>query len=130
MCTCSRVSALGSGDSCIKTIREKKKKKELGCCLLQVSVYFFVSVVNSQVFTVYINIYIFSLYAYIHYYFCTDLLRDGFIFFFFHKRVLLYRRPSPTPFAWLCSKFLHCSVVSPPPLQYFMDCCYWSTVIL
>ncbi len=31
----------------------------------------------------YLNIYLFSLYAYIHYYFCTDLRTDGFIFF--HK---------------------------------------------
>lgn len=63
---------------------------------------FSVSVINRRVYPVY-KIYLFSLYAYIHYYFCTNM--DKWVYFF-PQRVLLSWRPSPTPFCMICLKLV------------------------
>lgn len=96
---------------------------------LQVYVSFFVSVVNGQVYTVYkyINIYLFSLYAYIHYYFCTDLRTDGFIFF--HKGCYYIGGLLPHLFAWLAQNSSTCLSSLLLFSYYSLNCCNWSTVI-
>lgn len=81
---------------------------------LGVSVSFFVSVVNSQVYTVYKYIYLFSLYAYIQYYFCTDLYGQMDLFFFSTKGAIITEAFSHTFLHDLLKKnnFLNWSVIS------------------
>lgn len=95
------------------TARPVWEALEMGLTL-GVSVSFFVSVVNSQVYTVYKYIYLFSLYAYIQYYFCTDLYGQMDLFFF-HKGCYYNGGLLPHLFAWLAQKktnFLNWSVIS------------------
>lgn len=76
---------------------------------------------QSRIFSVYCKIYLFSLYAYIHYYFCTDM--DKWVHFFSTKGAIIMEAFSHTSFACVAQNWF-------VPHFLYQDSCYGRSTVL